>query len=110
MSVLRHRLQICVSTDAIKRSRKLAAELTARRIDHHRPIIRQLIRQVVVAETGLAIYVDWTALCSKLGVVPDPSDEELLTIEMTARLACSGPQTDSRSIHRLCTACFAAAQ
>ena len=85
-----HSAGAIVSKDAIKRSRKLVAELTSRRIVHHRPLVRKLIRQVIVREASLPIYVDWPELCSVLSIVPDPSDEGVLIIETMARLARSG--------------------
>ena len=94
----RHAASAIVSNEAIKRSAKVAAEFASRRIDRHRPLIRLLIRQIVVGETSLAIHVDWAALCSLLSIVPDPSDEDVLIIETTARLARSGLVL--RMVHR----------
>ena len=85
-----HAALAIVSNEAIERSQRLASELTSRRIDHHRPLIRQLIRKVIVGETRLAIHVDWPALCTSLKIMPDPSDEDVLILETTARLARSG--------------------
>src|SRR5579884_2442088 len=79
-----------VTNAAVPRSQELAATLGSRRIDHHRPLIRSLIKKVVVSETALSIQVDWRALCSLLNIAPDPSDEDVLTIETTARLTRSG--------------------
>jgi site-specific DNA recombinase len=90
-----------VAKGAVQRSQELAATLRSRRIDHHRPLVRSLIKKVVVSENALSIQVDWRALCSLLKMAPDPSDEDILTIETTARLTRSGRvlrmiQADSR--------------
>jgi hypothetical protein len=63
--------------------------------------VRLLVRQVVVSETNLIIHVDWPALCRTLKMIPDPADEDVLTLQTTARLARSGRvlrmvQSDSR--------------
>jgi DNA invertase Pin-like site-specific DNA recombinase len=79
-----------VTNGAVQRTQELAATLRSRRIDHHRPLVRSLIKKVVVSETALSIKVDWRALCSLLKIAPDPSDEDILTIETTARLTRSG--------------------
>ncbi len=60
----------------LQRSKELAAALRSGRIDRHRPLVRPLIKKVVVSETSLAIQVDWRALCSLLKIAPDPSDED----------------------------------
>ncbi|NUR46262.1 MAG: hypothetical protein HOP91_08950, partial [Sphingomonas sp.] len=79
-----------VTNGAVQRSQELAATFRSRRIDHHRPLVRSLIKKVVVSETTLSIQVDWRVLCSLLKIAPDPSDEDILTIETTARLTRSG--------------------
>jgi DNA invertase Pin-like site-specific DNA recombinase len=79
-----------VKNGAVQRSQDLAATLRSRRIDHHRPLVRQLIKKVIVSEAALAIQVDWRALCSTLKIGPDSSDEDVLTLETTARLRRSG--------------------
>ena len=79
-----------VTNGAIQRSQELAAILRSRRIDQHRSLLRPLIKKVVVSETALSIQVDWRALCSLLKIAPDPSDEDIFTIETTARLTRSG--------------------
>jgi DNA invertase Pin-like site-specific DNA recombinase len=79
-----------VANGAAQRSRELAATLRTRRIDHHRPLVRSLVKRVVVSETALSIQVDWQALCSLLEIAPDPSDEDIFSIETTARLTRSG--------------------
>jgi site-specific DNA recombinase len=83
-------LSAIVAHGAVQRSQKLAATLRARRIDHHRPLVRSLVRQVIVGESSLAIHVDWAALCSSLKITPDAADEELITLQTTARLTRSG--------------------
>jgi DNA invertase Pin-like site-specific DNA recombinase len=83
-------LRAIAAQGAVQRSQKLAFGLRSRRIDHHRPLARSLVRQVIVGESSLAIHVDWAALCSTLKISPDPADEELLKIETTARLTRSG--------------------
>jgi DNA invertase Pin-like site-specific DNA recombinase len=79
-----------VSNGAVQRSQELAATLRSRRIDHHRVLVRSLIKKVIVSETALSIQVDWRELCRLLKIAPDPSDEDILTIETTARLTRSG--------------------
>ena len=83
-------LSAIVTQGAIPGSQKLAATLRSRRIDHHRPLVRSLVRQVIVGETSLTIHVDWAVLCSTLKIIPDAADEELITLETTARLTRSG--------------------
>jgi len=79
-----------VTNGAVHRSQELAATLRSRRIDHHRPLVRSLIKTVIVSETTLSIQVDWRALCSLLKIAADPCDEDIVTIETTARVARSG--------------------
>jgi hypothetical protein len=79
-----------VTQGAVQRSQKLAAALRSRRIDHHRPLVRSLVRQVVVGESSLTIHVDWTALCTSLEIIPGAADDELIILETTARLTRSG--------------------
>jgi DNA invertase Pin-like site-specific DNA recombinase len=79
-----------VTNGAVQRSQELAATLRSRRVDHDRPFVRSLIKKVVVSETTLLIQVDWRALCSLLKIAPGPSDDDVLTIETTARLNRSG--------------------
>ena len=83
-------LSAIVTQGAVPRSQKLAITLRSRRIDHHRPLVRSLVRQVIVGETSLTIHVDWAVLCSTLKIIPDAADEELITLETTARLTRSG--------------------
>lgn len=79
-----------VTQGAVQRSQKLAAALRSRRIDHHRPLVRSLVRQVIVGESSLTIHVDWTALCGSLKIIPNAADDELIILETTARLTRSG--------------------
>jgi DNA invertase Pin-like site-specific DNA recombinase len=79
-----------VANGAVQRSQELAAALRSRRIDHHRPLVRSLIKKVIVSETALSIRVDWRELCRLLKIAPDPSDEDILTIDTSARLSRSG--------------------
>ena len=83
-------LSAIVTQGAVQRSERLAATLRSRRIDHHRPLVRSLVRQVIVGESSLTILVDWAALCSSLKIIPDATDEELLILDTTARLTRSG--------------------
>jgi site-specific DNA recombinase len=92
-----------VAHGAVDRSRMLASTLRSRRIDHHRELVRSVVRQVVVSETDLSIHVDWPALCSTLQITPDPADDDVLTLPATARLTRSGRvlrmiQTDNRRL------------
>lgn len=93
-----------VALGAVARTQKLAATLRSRRIDHHRPLVRLLVRQVVVSETNLTIHVHWPALCNTLKIIPDPADEDAITLQATARLTRSGRvlrmiQSDSRLLN-----------
>ena len=49
--------QGAIDDGAVQRSQELAATLRSRRIDHHRPLVRSLIKKVVVSETALSIQV-----------------------------------------------------
>jgi hypothetical protein len=75
---------------AIQRSRTLVGELSTRRIEGQRNLIRQLIRNVIVCDDKLLINVEWAALCEVLGVAVHATDEGVLTLETTARLTRSG--------------------
>ncbi len=92
LSVLEHNASVDAASvkRAMQRAQTLTKELRSRRIEGQRALIRQLIRNVVIVEDKLLIKVDWAALCEVLGLPVQIADDDILTLEATAKLTRSG--------------------
>lgn len=75
---------------AFQRSQRLAADLRGARVNQQRDLVRRLVARVIIGEEKIVIKVNAAALCDLLGIPVHATDEDILVLEVRARLARSG--------------------